>query len=150
MRALRRWGHTTRSDGGITSLQVLIMFPIMAIIFGMAMQMALNYYAKQVALAAAQEGVNAVRFGGLAGKTDADLSTEANAAVNAYLAKHGGSMLTGVTVIPKHLPPDDVITYTDHYVVRVRGQALSLLPLLAGSEDQTVLASIESFTNGLG
>jgi Flp pilus assembly protein TadG len=152
MRTLRRCRRTARSDSGITTLQVLIMFPVIAVVFGIAMQMALNYYAKQVALAAAQEGVNAVRFSGNPGLTAADetqAEQTATAAANAYLAKHEGNMLTSPQLVnPVMTPPIPRVFATSQITVEITGQAISLFPLLSTSVDQQSWGTVELFYSG--
>ena len=51
-------------DRGISTLEVLIMFPILVISMFMAIQVAMDYYAKEVALAAAEHGVQVGRLTG--------------------------------------------------------------------------------------
>lgn len=107
-----------RGDRGSTSLQLVIIFPaVLALIFG-GVQTALYFYARNVAIAAAQEGAraagaqNGTASGGAAAASD--FITRAGGADALPAARVSGSRSAGTAT------------------VTVRGRSLSLLPGYAG------------------
>jgi Flp pilus assembly protein TadG len=144
--AAARW---ERSDGGITTLQVLIMFPVLVLVLMFAMQVALTYYAKQVALDAAQAGVNAVRFGHYGPGDETRAEATAQAAAQDYITKHGGNLLTSpgmkTPVLKAPYPP---FTVDYQIVVEITGQPIALLPLPLGPVDQQAQGAVETWTWG--
>lgn len=146
-RAEARW---ERSDSGITTLQVLIMFPIIVVLIGFSMQVALDYYAKQVALGAAQAGVDAVRYAQLGPNDEAKAETVARAAALDYVAKHGGNLLQGaVLVTPVLQAPAARLTSSEQITVEITGSAINLLPIPSDPVDQLAQGPVENFTWGL-
>lgn len=107
-----------RGDRGSTSLQLVIIFPaVLVLIFG-GVQTALYFYARNVAIAAAQEGARA------AGAQNGSSGAGTTAATD-FITRAGG---------PDALPASSVsgsrsaVTAT----VTVRGRSLSLVPGYAG------------------
>jgi hypothetical protein len=122
-----------RDDRGITTLQVLIMFPIMVIVMFMAIQMALNYYAQEVAMAAAEEGVQVARVTG-------NPHDGAVAAI-AYLQSHGGAFMPGDTHVNTTCSTPAGGPYTQ-ICIEVTGQPMAVIGALAN------LTTIDQFASG--
>jgi hypothetical protein len=151
MRTTRRAGaRWERSDSGITTLQVLVMFPIIVVLIGFSMQVALDYYAKQVALGAAQAGVNAVRYAQLGPNDEVKAEDVARTAAMAYVAQHGGNLLQGaVMVTPVLQAPAARLTSSEQITVEITGSPIHLLPIPSDPVDQLAQAPAENFTWGL-
>lgn len=124
-----------RDDGGSVSLELVIIFPLVLILMFVGFQYALWYHARNVALAAAQEGLRTER---------AENGTEALGQQRAYdfLDRAGGnSLLTGVIVVPDRKTTEARITVT--------GYALDILPLFDLPQvRQTAVGPVERFTTG--
>lgn len=121
-------------DRGISTLEVLIMFPILVISMFMAIQVAMDYYAKEVALAAAEHGV---QVGRLTGRT-----ADARAATVDYLHEHAGWLVTNDTNISTLGSSGTQIRVT------VSGTPVKLISVLAGvvKVKQTATGAVEKFT----
>lgn len=131
-RALRR-----RDDRGSASLELAILFPtVLLLIFGVV-QGALYFHARNVALAAAQEGVRVARSeGGSAGA--------GGHAARSFVNQAGGDdVMTGVDVNPTRTATKATVT--------VSGTALSAIPGVPGFKvTQTAEGTVERFTGGGG
>lgn len=80
-----------RDERGMATLQMAILTPLILIITFTGVQAALYYYARNVATAAAQVGVEAAR-------TQSGSSGDGHQAAGSYLANVGGSLMKGSTV----------------------------------------------------
>ncbi len=120
-------------DRGSTSLQLVIVFPaVLALIFG-GVQTALYFYARNVAIAAAQEGARAA--GAQNGSTGAGTAAAAD-----FIARAGG---------PDALPASSVSGNRSGTTatVTVRGRSLSLVPGYAGIDiTQSASVPVERIT----
>lgn len=147
-RAAARW---ERSDSGVTTLQVLVMFPMIVVLMTFSMQVALDYYAKQVAIGAAQSGVDAVRYAQLGPNDEARAESIAKAAAQDYLNKHGGNMLQnpGMPLAYPVLVAPSRTTPTWQVNVEITGSPIHLLPIPSDPVDQLAAAPLENFTWGL-
>jgi len=105
-------------DRGSTSLQLVIIFPaVLALIFG-GVQTALYFYARNVAIAAAQEGARAAgaQYGSASAGT---------AAASDFIARAGGAdALPAASVSGNRSGTTATVT--------VRGRSLSLVPGYSG------------------
>ena len=131
-----RLGKKWRNDRGIGTLQVLIMFPIVVIVINMAMQLAYDYYAKEVAMAAAEQGVQAARVTGN--------PADGVAAAKEYLHEHAGALLTNDTNI------DTTGSTATQIRITVTGNPpmlMSPLALKAVQVSQTAIGSVEIWTH---
>lgn len=120
-------------DRGSTALQLVIIFPaVLALIFG-GMQTALYYYARNVAIAAAQEGARAA--GAQNGSSGAGTTAAAD-----FIARAGGAdALPGSSVSGNR--------YATTASVTVRGRSLSLVPGYAGIDiTQSASVPVERIT----
>jgi Flp pilus assembly protein TadG len=128
---LRRGGR--EPDAGLATLEALFTIPvILLMIFGI-LQTAMWWYARQVALTAAQEGARAARA---YDATDADGVAEATS----YLSQvQGGSAPVLANSQVSMQRSANTVT------VRVRGHVVSLVPGLSVSIDVTSTGPVEVF-----
>jgi Flp pilus assembly protein TadG len=122
-----------KADGGSTTLEIAILAPTLLALTFTVVQAGLWFYARSLALAAAQEGVTA----GRAWHAPSDAGP---ARARTFLTEQAGDSLTGATVTSGG---------TTATIVRitVTGRALSVLPGVPGmTVTQSAQASRESFT----
>jgi len=124
----RRW----RDDRGDTSIQMAIIFPFVLLATVAVIQASMWYYARQIALTAAREGLTAAR---------AYQSSPAAGAARAQdvLGRTAGDSLRGYSVVAG----------SDGQRVRVRvsGTALSMIPGVAGLQiTQSASGPLERWT----
>ncbi|MER7568909.1 TadE/TadG family type IV pilus assembly protein [Streptomyces sp. NPDC097941] len=124
----RRW----RDDRGDTSIQMAIIFPFVLLATVAVIQASMWYYARQIALTAAREGLTAAR---------AYQSSPAAGAAQAQdvLRRTAGDSLRGYSVVAS----------SDGQRVRVRvsGTALSMIPGVAGLQiTQSASGPLERWT----
>jgi Flp pilus assembly protein TadG len=128
-------GRTLRRQDarGSATLEITVLFPtVLLVTFGL-IQGALYYHARDVALAAAADGLTAAR-------SRAGTSEEGRRAAGAFLARAGGP---GVLAAPTVTSARTATTAT----VTVSGSAISLVPGLPGwSVAQTASGPVERFT----
>ena len=126
-----------RNQTGSTSLELVVLFPVLlAVIFGLV-QGALWFHARNVAAAAAQEGVRVARV-----ETGTAEAGRARAA--GFLADAGGAdVLTDPTI--------DVTTDAQRVRVVVAGRSISVLPGVPGlAVEQSAAGPVERFTTRTG
>ena len=122
----------SRNERGSVSLQLAVLFPaVLLLIFGV-IQGALYYYARSVALAAAQEGLRDARVeNGTAGA--------GARRARGFLARADDGMLTTVSVSPSRTAVSASVTVT--------GRSLSLVPGMPGLRvAQTAAGPVERLT----
>lgn len=132
--------HGTRPRGaretGSASLEIVVLFPVVLLLLFTVIQGALWYHARNVASAAASEGLRAGRVE--TGSADAGRQRAAD-----FLADSGGTdVLTAATVDAAH----------DGTRVRVRvtGRSIGLLPGVPGpGVDQSATGPVERFTSAV-
>ena len=130
-------GHHPRSprdrDRGSVSLEIAILGPALLLLIFSIVQAGLWFYARSLALAAAQEGVTAAR------------SYQANpnsgrSRAQSFLDEQAGDSLTGTTVTSAGSTPTRVR-------IKVTGRALSVLPGIPGLKvTQAADGPVERFT----
>jgi TadE-like protein len=128
----RRWSSHER-DTGSASLEIAILAPALLLLTFVLVQAGLWFYARSLALAAAQEGVTA-------GRAYNAPATAGAVRARAFLSEQAGDSLTGTTVSSSG---------TTAAVVRitVTGHSLSVLPGLPGMAiTQSAQGSREHFT----
>ncbi|WP_328980702.1 TadE family protein [Streptomyces canus] len=124
----RRW----RDDRGDTSIQMAIIFPFVLLATVAVIQASMWYYARQIALTAAREGLTAAR---------AYESNPANGAARAQdvLGRTAGDSLRGYSV--------SVSSDGQRVRVEVSGTALSMIPGLSGLQiTQSASGPVERWT----
>jgi Flp pilus assembly protein TadG len=125
-----------REDRGSVSLEIAILGPALLLLIFSVVQVSLWFYARSLALAAAQEGVNA-------GRTySADPGSGVTRA-RAFINEQAGDSLTQTTVTSAGSSPTLIR-------IQVTGRSLSVLPGVPGIEvTQSAIGPIERFTTGV-
>jgi hypothetical protein len=110
------------------------MFPILVICMMMAIQVSMDYYAKEVALGAADAGVHAARLSGN--------PQDGVAAAKEYLHEHAGWLVTNDTNV------DTSQSTATQIVITIQGQPPTILGPLAHivTVSETSSGAIEQFT----
>ncbi|WEP00764.1 TadE/TadG family type IV pilus assembly protein (plasmid) [Streptomyces sp. FXJ1.172] len=124
----RRW----RDDRGDTSIQMAIVFPFVLLATVAVIQASMWYYARQIALTAAREGVSAAR---------AYQSSPADGAAQArnVLGRTAGDSLSGYSV--------SASSDGQRARVQVSGTALSMIPGVPGLQvTQSASGPVERWT----
>ncbi|MFJ2007859.1 TadE/TadG family type IV pilus assembly protein [Streptomyces chartreusis] len=124
----RRW----RDDRGDASIQMAIIFPFVLFATVAVVQASMWFYARQIALTAAREGVSAAR---------AYESSPAEGAAQArdVLARTAGDSLTGYSVA--------VSSEGQRVRVEVSGSAVSMIPGVSGLQiTQSASGPVERWT----
>jgi Flp pilus assembly protein TadG len=120
-------------DRGSVTLEIAILFPALLLVIFTAVQGALWYHARSLALAAAQEGVRAARAEHAAPGAGVD-------AAYGFLDRAAGDSLSDITVTPVAAGPTEIR-------IRVTGTSLSVLPGLPGfTVAQEAHGTLERFT----
>lgn len=127
-----RW-RVPRDDRGSSSVEFTILFPIIVILLFGGPQLAMWYFARESAQAAA---ASAARAASVVSATPGDGKT----AAESYLARVGSDTITGYRVTET----DTATTVTIHIHVNV--QSMVPLPGIDPSADVTVSRSKERFT----
>lgn len=120
-------------ERGSAALEAVLVYPAVLLLVLAAVNTALWYHARSLALAAAQEGARAGRVHGSG-------LAAGQAAAERFVRQVGGSFLTS--------PEISVERRADTVVVEVRGQAISLIPLLPLGVRQVARAPVERWTPG--
>lgn len=121
-------------DRGAISLELAILFPALLLVVFTAIQAALWYHARSLALAAAQEGTRAARA------EDSSLAA-GRAAAQAFLDRAAADTLLDTAVSTAGSSPAEVR-------VRVTGRAISVFPGLPGpGVAQESRGPVERFTS---
>ena len=122
-------GHHER---GVVSVQIVVLMPALFLLMFVAMQAALIYHGRTVAIAAAQEGARAAA-------AQTGTTSDGHAAANAFITSAGGQdVLTAVSVTSNR----DATTAT----VRVTGTTLSVVPGWVPRITQSASAPVERLT----
>jgi Flp pilus assembly protein TadG len=132
-RPSRRSRWPGRDDRGSATLEITVLFPaVLLATFGL-IQGALYYHARDVALAAATDGLTAAR-------SRTGTSDEGRRAARAFLARAGGrDVLADANVTSARTTTTATVT--------VSGSAISLVPGLPGWQlAQTASGPVERFT----
>ncbi|MEU8393687.1 TadE family protein [Nonomuraea sp. NPDC048892] len=120
-------------ERGSATLETALVYPAVLLLVLLTMNTALWFHARNLAMAAAQEGLRAGRSHGSspsAGQTTAEH----------FIRQAGGSFLTR--------PEVTVTRDADTLEVSVSGQAISLVPLLPLAVTQVARAPVEKWTTG--
>lgn len=128
-RATRR----RRDERGSTTLELAVLFPVVLLIIFMAIQGALYFHARSVALSAAQEGVRVA-------KAENGSAGAGSGAAKGFVAQSGGDgVLRDLGVSAQRSATTASVTVT--------GRPLSVIPgVLNFSVKQTAEAPVERFT----
>lgn len=116
---------------GSATLEAAVIYPVVLLLVLLAVNVALWFHARNLALAAAQEGVRVGRAYGS--------SPEAGrAAAERFAQEVGSSFLLS--------PSISVTRGEDTVVAMVRGQAISLVPMFTITVGQVAQAPVEKWT----
>ena len=118
-------------ERGSSSIQLVLLMPVLFSVMFLGMQAALHYHARTIAIAAAQEGARAA--GAQNGTASAGI-----AAASSYLADTGGDSLTRPTVTCARTPTIATVS--------VRGVALSVIPGWRPTITQSASVPVERVT----
>lgn len=133
----RRTRTRPRREAGSASLEIAILGPALLLLVFTVVQAGLWFYARSLALAAAQEGVIAARA--YRASSDAGVTR-----ARSFLDRSAGDSLQAATVSRAGSTATTVR-------VEVRGRALSVLPGIAGPPvSQVASGPVERFTVGGG
>lgn len=122
-----------RDERGSTSLELVILFPVVLLLIFAGIQGALYYHARNVALSAAQQGVRAA-------KAENGSSDQGRQAAQAFIDQAGGhDVITAVNVTSNRGANQATVTVT--------GRPISVIPgILNLKVSQTAHGPIEVFT----
>lgn len=123
------------SDAGSAAVELAVLFPMFLTLVLLAVQAALWFHARNVALAAARDGVHVARLQGSS-------PARGQVAAAGFVTQVGAGVLTHPVVDTSGSSPTQVW-------VRVSGQALSILPGVAVSVSQVAHGPVERFTSGV-
>ncbi|HEY5515453.1 MAG TPA: TadE family protein [Pengzhenrongella sp.] len=126
-----RW-RAIQADRGSVSLELAIAFPVVLLLVTALMQYGLWFFARTVALAAAQEGVTAARV------LDAVPADGVERAAQ-YIEDNGADTLMAPTVVAT-TPAAGIVA------IEVSGRSLSVVPGMALTVTQSAQGPVESFT----
>ena len=126
-----RW-RAIQADRGSVSLELAIAFPVVLLLVTALLQYGLWFFARTVALAAAQEGVTAARV------LDAVPADGVERAAQ-YIEDNGADTLMAPTVVATS-PTAGIV------VVEVSGRSLSVVPGMTLTVTQSAQGPVESFT----
>jgi Flp pilus assembly protein TadG len=122
-------GRRLSGERGAASLELAVIFPVVLLLVMTLIQAALWFYARSVALGAAQEGARE-------GRVQPASTTRAQTAAEDFLDQTASDLLTGQDVAVTGSPTSIEVT--------VSGTSLSLLPGLSGwSVNQTAVGPVE-------
>jgi len=122
-----------RHDRGSATLQLVAVFPAFLLTVLLVVQAALVWHARNIAEAAAQEGLRDARL------YDGS-SAAGQARTRSFLAQTAGDLFTVTTVV--------VERDNEQARVEVRGRALSLLPGVTPRVDAAAAGPVERFIPG--
>ena len=127
-------GEGSLDERGSTSLQMVVMLPLLFSVMFLGLQGALFYHARTVAIAAAQEGARAAG-------SETGSASEGITAAAAFVAKAGGpDVIEGTTVSATRSMTTATVT--------VRGTSLSVIPGWSPVIAQSATVPVERLTTG--
>ncbi|OJY45983.1 TadE family protein [Pseudonocardia sp. 73-21] len=126
---IRKAETSDPEKGGAAGVEVALVWVALLALIGAVAQVALLFYAGQLALTAAQEGVTAGRV--------LPSTTQAEQAARSFLARAAGTALDGPSATAQL---DDA---TGVLRVRVTGRALSLVPGVPMTVDKSAVGAVE-------
>lgn len=131
-KARSRWAPALRQDRGSTSIELVVLLPVLFSVMFLGMQAALYYHARTVAIAAAQEGARA------AGSEQGTSSDGAQAARSFVALAGGDDVLLGVTATGSRTATTATVT--------VGGTSLSVIPGWSPTVTQSASVPVERLT----
>src|SRR5512133_981840 len=123
-----------RSERGSTSVQMVILMPVLFFVMFVGLQAALFYHARTVAIAAAQQGARA------AGAETGSAGDGIAAAISFVVAAGGSDVLENASVTGSRSATQATVT--------IHGRALSVIPGWSPIVQQSATAPVERITTG--
>ena len=123
-----------RTERGSTSVQMVILMPVLFLVMFLGLQAALFYHARTVAIAAAQQGARA------AGAETGTTSDGIDAATSFIAAAGGPDVIENASVSGSRSATQATVT--------VRGVALSAIPGWSPMVQQSATVPVERITTG--
>ena len=130
---------STRSERGSTSVQMVILMPVLFLVMFLGLQAALFYHARTVAIAAAQQGARAA--GAETGSVSDGITAAASfiAAATSFIASAGGAdVIENASVSGSRSATQATVT--------VRGASLSVIPGWSPMVQQSATVPVERIT----
>ena len=127
----RRASPASRHDRGASSIEMVLALPIVLTVLFLAVQAGMWFYARSIALAAAQSGA---RTSAILGSTLDQGLTDARS----FATDVGGTTLSGVTVTGARSSTTTTVTVTGHTV--------RLVPFMDLTVTQTATLPVERYT----
>lgn len=145
---LRRSHWFARRDEGVTTLEIVIVFPVFFAALMLVFQAAIYHYTAQVALAAAQKGARLTATE-LSQPTanPAQAVTDGTAAAKTYLLSTSSTGFSQITVAPAATSPG-VQPAPIQFVVTAKLLPLPFLPQMTLTISRDAIANPEIFTHG--
>jgi Flp pilus assembly protein TadG len=123
-----------RTERGSTSVQMVILMPVLFLVMFLGLQAALFYHARTVAIAAAQQGARA------AGAETGTTSDGIDAATSFIAAAGGPDVIENASVSGSRSATQATVT--------IQGAALSVIPGWSPSVQQSATVPVERITTG--
>jgi len=131
MRRSRNKGRLVREERGASSIEMVLALPIVLTVLFLAVQAGMWFYARSIALAAAQSGARTSAM--LNSSLDAGLSS-----ARSFITDVAGTTLTGVSVTGTRTATSTTVTVTGHTV--------RLVPFMDLTVAQTATLPVERYT----
>jgi len=123
-----------RTERGSTSVQMVILMPVLFLVMFLGLQAALFYHARTVAIAAAQQGARA------AGAETGTTSDGIDAATSFIAAAGGPDVIENASVSGSRSATQATVT--------IQGAALSVIPGWSPMVQQSAIVPVERITTG--
>jgi Flp pilus assembly protein TadG len=133
---------SSRGDRGSSAIELSIVAPVVVLLIFSTVQFALWLYGRNVALAAAREGVSQLRLAARAAGPAAEDSTETK--VKGYATQVGGQSLLHPAVRARYNPTSGRV------VVTVKGDVVTLVPGWTFTVTRQATGEIERFEGDTG
>lgn len=127
----RKKFHPKRQERGASSVEMVLALPIVLIVLFLAVQAGMWYYARSIALAAAQSGA----------RSSAMLGSSLQAGISdarSFATGVGGTTLSDVTVVGSRTATSTTVTVTGHTV--------RLVPFMDLTVSQSATLPVERYT----
>ncbi|MHB8449099.1 MAG: TadE/TadG family type IV pilus assembly protein [Mycobacteriales bacterium] len=132
MRTSRHTGSRDRHERGSFTLELAVLFPVFLLLVLLIVQAALYFFARSVALSAAEQGAATARLQG-------HHAADGVRAATAFVTDQGGGVLTGLAVSATGSTPTEVS-------IVVTGHPLAIVPGLGFTIRQVASAPRETYT----
>ena len=136
MRARAGQGRRIEGERGSFTLELAVLFPAFLLLVLVIVQAALYFFARSIALSAAQQGADTARLQGHSPADGLDAATT-------FATQQGKGVLTGLSVSTAGSTPIQV-------TVTVTGNALTIVPGLGFAIRQVASAPRETYTTATG